>query len=721
MSSCGDSGASASEANENVMFTIDGVSIYGRRYVDGCKENLDVSHKEEMCSLLTDFFEEEQSGLEVVSSIDESENDSLDSSMLNRNKYADFFEIVRNLLDDVEENCIAIFMLLRAFKLFRLTPGDSPPWRHPDDPLEPELAAIPTEYALMNAIYEEKWDDFERLLNDDRIDINATNANHDSPLTLAIRVGDMRMARALIKCTRVDMNQPEAGGRTPLMVATQTCSFDLVSDLLACDRVDRTIPNDEGANALHCTAMVGRPDITQILVDTPQLDINAKNNLGQTALHLACCETKCIEDLDIILSHPNVDVNALDNRGLTPLITAISAANPLAVQRLVDCLDVNVNLICGKHDDPELKDVNALMVACAMNVDMLKILLTSKELDLSVGNGVFHPLCVVLMEKNQCVFQLLLDDVRTDVNKQLPKSEGRRTVLHMAALMGEADFVRRLLTHPYINVNLRDSDGATPFHTSCEGGRTKIAKMLLESGKLDINSRKFYRLENDVYNDILEEDYEMEPPADRWKTPLLIAVKNWHVDIIKLLLAHPDIDVNAQDHMRNTALHYTSPRLSKCSSWTYPDEILRLLLQNDKLDVNRKDILGRTAFMVHADCADMEAKRGKLFLANSRVDLSCVDRYKKNVLFWAVGRRNIDLVRLLLTRESLDIFHKNEHGETASEYYGYDDDSCFGKEFSDIHALIREEMDRRVVRMRRLIRRWGLPDDIASMVLKCTW
>lgn len=62
---------------------------------------------------------------------------------------------------------------------------------------------------------------------------------------------------------------------------------------------------------------------------------------------------------------------------------------------------------------------------------------------------------------------------------------------------------------------------------------------------------------------------------------LIFAVENNHVEIVKYLVSLKEIEINAQDYIKETALHY-AVRDKKI-------EIIKILLSNAKIDINIKN------------------------------------------------------------------------------------------------------------------------------------
>jgi ankyrin repeat protein len=113
------------------------------------------------------------------------------------------------------------------------------------------------------------------------------------------------------------------------------------------------------------------------------------------------------------------------------------------------------------------------------------------------------------------------------------------TPLYTAYLYNRFEIFELLLSHPQIDVNCVDVDNFSLLFKLCHETRFDYVKLLLKNPTLKINYGG---------ND-----------SDEW-TPLMITCfqygyhKNMSIDNIKMLLSHPDIDVNIQDGDGRTAL-----------------------------------------------------------------------------------------------------------------------------------------------------------------------
>lgn len=142
------------------------------------------------------------------------------------------------------------------------------------------------------------------------------------------------------------------------------------------------------------------------------------------------------------------------------------------------------------------------------------------------------------------------------------------TPLFTCILNNNSDIMNVLLTkyRDKININQHNIKKACPVHMLCKTYRElrESEKNLLRMDDLQVN----------------------EHEKDNLYTPLHLAVLYHKISIAKLLLDHPQIDVNIQDKDKNTPLHYASS--FEISKYNHKDcyNILELLLSYTTKKVN---------------------------------------------------------------------------------------------------------------------------------------
>jgi ankyrin repeat protein len=121
--------------------------------------------------------------------------------------------------------------------------------------------------------------------------------------------------------------------------------------------------------------------------------------------------------------------------------------------------------------------------------------------------------------------------------------------------------------------------GRTPLMEAVEAGYEEIVKKLLSHSNIDVNAENM-----------------------GGRTPLMEAVEAGYEEIVKKLLSHSNIDVNLQDRRGDTALHLA----------TSIPTIASLVLAHNDIKVDLKNTLGQTALQK----AEMEGNWEVVVLMN---------------------------------------------------------------------------------------------------------
>jgi len=84
------------------------------------------------------------------------------------------------------------------------------------------------------------------------------------------------------------------------------------------------------------------------------------------------------------------------------------------------------------------------------------------------------------------VEEILRNNPNLDVNWS-DENENRSTALDIACDRGHDSIVSILLTHPGIDVNLKENGGWTPFNSACINGSTSCVRLLLKDCRVMVN------------------------------------------------------------------------------------------------------------------------------------------------------------------------------------------------------------------------------------------
>ena len=250
-----------------------------------------------------------------------------------------------------------------------------------------------------------------------------------------------------------------------------------------------------------------------------------------------------------------------------------------------------------KKEKYELTALNA--ATKESNIDIVKLLLSYKNIDVNRPNIfeyekykiVKNALFIAVEVENVDIINILLEH-GVDINFLNIDHDREKTALEMAAEKGNHQIIELLLKCKNINPNIRFNKNG--FHIRKQISiifdavykqNINIVKLLLAHPQLNVNLSTIQQRDN-TYGDLCEE-------AEF--TPLNAAINSKNIEIIQLLLSNSKINVNIP------IIYSRFPRSEKTTDViknplllgieTKDIEIVKLLISFDNLDINAKNIL----------------------------------------------------------------------------------------------------------------------------------
>ena len=229
------------------------------------------------------------------------------------------------------------------------------------------------------------------------------------------------------------------------------------------------------------------------------------------------------------------------------------------------------------------------------------------------------------------------------------------TALILAAGRGHEDVVCELLKCDRLDVNAITTRGHTALLLASCDGRDGIVRALLKHEKLDVNLHHGGAMDG--------------------TTALMWASGSGHEAAVRELLKHDRVDVNATDNSQATALIWAcrlvgvNIRRARGDAamiseiFNTREAIVRQLLMHKQVDVNAKDMWGRPA--VSYACYFGYLGIIREFLKCEDVDVNVKGAYGNTALMWACLRGQLDVVLELLRFPTVNVHAKNKVGSTA--------------------------------------------------------
>jgi len=147
----------------------------------------------------------------------------------------------------------------------------------------------------------------------------------------------------LLKSDRVDANHKDRFGQTALSIAARMGDEAVTKALLDKEGTEVDIPDNTGWTPLIQAAKNGSEGILRLLFENGGVNINPnqQDTAGQPALHWAAAIGN-IAAVRKLVTHPLINVNLTDKVGRSPMWRAAANGHVAAVAVLLDaCADVN--------------------------------------------------------------------------------------------------------------------------------------------------------------------------------------------------------------------------------------------------------------------------------------------------------------------------------------------------------------------------------------------
>ena len=262
-----------------------------------------------------------------------------------------------------------------------------------------------------------------------------------------------------------------------------------------------------------------------------------------------------------------------------------------------------------------------------ITIKIFKIL-DSKSLDKCLAvSGQWYQ----FIKQNESIWQQNLTIWKPYVSTDLP--------LHKACTAGHVNMVKLLIDVGF-DLNGTNEYGKTPLYLACANKNNKVAKLLCQQPKFNVNGE----------------------PGKWWQRdniPIFVAYM-YNVELLYFLLKHPKIDVNIKDKHGMTLLMWTC-----FGTLTRHPEVVETLYRHPNIDINFKDFAGNTA--LHYACKHGKFEYVKLLLKHQSINFNILNNSGKTPLDLAKERQHLNIV---------DCFPLVESNKTENSFQ-YKTANCF--------------------------------------------
>lgn len=296
--------------------------------------------------------------------------------------------------------------------------------------------------------------------------------------------------------------------------------------------------------------------------------------------------------------------------------------------------------------DKEGNDL-VLLASAHGRVDIMKFLIEEKELTLYTKN----------YEGNNAMHLAILNDRKELINylSSLPLTTNDYKKKNMDY---QENFLRS--TSCCFISNMLDGENAEP---------QKIIRILMNKQNHERVTPQMLLIKNSKLKllDCFQNEYlsllSINEPSFSYDTPLILACKEGHYDLMKFLIEH-GADCNFQNPLGNTAFHYADETsikilLDHCKAWDRLDHLSRCPSKPDPNIKNKESI---TPLIYH--CREGHNKVVEEMLNSSMVDVTSKDSNGRTCLHYACVNDSIELVKKIIDTKKVEINAKTLDGNT---------------------------------------------------------
>ena len=397
----------------------------------------------------------------------------------------------------------------------------------------------------------------------------------------------------LVACSdSLNINQIDVGGNTIVYKASAEGNLYLIQVLLRHPNIDLNKQAIDGSTPLYIASQKQHREIVTVLIKALGILVNKGNAEGISPLQVAA-KNGHLSITRLLLSHNDIDPNQADYQDITPLIAAANEGHSLVITEILLHPRIEANKATWSGE-------TALFFACKkQDLNVTRVLLKCPQTDINLldENGKHAQ---TYAENNSVIIDAFNSRISLIHSGHSCCSDEQKSGMQIAARHGDWKKIKTFLKCPAMNVNDGYESDLTPLYIAVREEKSIVVQMLLEFPTINVNQ---------VVNG---------------ENALLVATELGSLEVVTMLLDHPEIDTNVVKRGdQGNPLYIASERGF--------DKIVKQLLVQSQIEVN--DVFGskrRTALITATATKNM--KITEMLLLCPKVNINITDLLGKRAI-----------------------------------------------------------------------------------------
>eukprot|EP01083_Nonionella_stella_P272233 922991_1 len=521
----------------------------------------------------------------------------------------------------------------------------------------------------------------------EKIDINATEPGGPTVTALgyAAESNQIDVVKLLLENPKIEVNKgvddsvwsrrqnpvdnenpvDKYSGKTPLILAASQGYTDIVRLLLPRSSIYAYDCTRE--SALYHAVYNGHFDVVKLLLEHPQVNVNTvggkhKRSIVKTAIRFGYQKIVCL-----LLDHPDIFIEDSLITQVLPMHEYMSILDIKILKRLIKTVprfyneymryDTEFDSEFERHGEIESEDEN-----CSHDEYCSRY--RFDDGDEYASRDVYGSL-YENDRYDECCARQVESEKRLAIDYE---GDPNWSALHAAVKYEYTEIVRVLLDDPDVDVNDQDTDDwvspVSPLHLAVDIGNMDILRLFLENSRVDVNL-----------------------PGFDGQTALYMSTSRYdqNYSYVKLLLAHPKIDVNLATKDENQTPLFAAVRWNM-----YKIELVKLLLNHPKIDPNISDYEGCSP-LFDAVQSTFDIGLVMVLLEDPNVDPNKTNDQGWTPLYQSVSNKESDMLQLLLGDPRVELHITSNEGETALQL-------AIKENWANGIAMLRAGIENRTIR-----------------------